>query len=357
MAKQQTAFSRLKSENTEQDAETIEALETLSMSENALNTALQEISTLKEQITAPTTKKRPTKSRVAPHAMQALGQILSKIPATERHDKVRHNAFLHSKGINPNSPVQLDLLFPAMQGNDQRFIPNDYARSSLFTARNKTVPRRAIQQEQLFHLHENIRVIYTGIELRAEDDELVWLQTLHYAKAVPLGDPIHFRVRQLCKDLGWPLNGVYYDKVRNSLSRMHATSVMVHNQKAFGNGGAVNLIGDFIFTDGKDGKPTAYKICIQKDLLLLFAGNTFTNHNWNAYRNLGPVARRLADYIESNRHPYPLKLEKFMKMCGCEDTQMKSWRDTVKQACAAVEKSQIAHVWYANGSIHCLRED
>lgn len=66
-------------------------------------------------------------------------------------EKMQRKAYLSSKGINPNLPVQLDLVFPALAGNDQRFIPNDYARLCLFTARNKRVPRRVIQHE---HPHE-----------------------------------------------------------------------------------------------------------------------------------------------------------------------------------------------------------
>jgi hypothetical protein len=71
--------------------------------------------------------------------------------------------------------------------DDERFIPNDDARSSLFTARNKREPRRTLLHEKLFHLHQTVSILYTGLELRAEDDEIVWMQILHYGKNVPLG--------------------------------------------------------------------------------------------------------------------------------------------------------------------------
>jgi hypothetical protein len=71
--------------------------------------------------------------------------------------------------------------------DDEPFIPNDYARSSLFTARNKREPRRMLLHEKLFHLHQTVSILYTGLELRAEDDEIVWMRILHYAKNVPWG--------------------------------------------------------------------------------------------------------------------------------------------------------------------------
>jgi hypothetical protein len=61
-------------------------------------------------------------------------------------DQVRRDAYLNSKGINPHAQFRLDLIFQDTIGEreDLRHIPNDYARSSIFTARNKSEPRRTI---------------------------------------------------------------------------------------------------------------------------------------------------------------------------------------------------------------------
>ncbi|MEF8393939.1 plasmid replication initiator TrfA, partial [Escherichia coli] len=97
---------------------------------------------------------------------------------------------------------------------DLRHIPNDYARSSLFTARNKRQPRQNLIHEKLFHYNEYVSILYTGIELRAEDDELVWLQILNYGRDVPLGEAFDFSLVDLLRDIGWARNGRYYDKAR-----------------------------------------------------------------------------------------------------------------------------------------------
>ena len=260
---------------------------------------------------------------------------------SEQLDTVRRKAYLHSKGINPSLPLQLDLLFPDTLHDTQRVIPNDYARSSLFTARNKREPRRTLTQEKLFHLHEGVSILFTGIELRAEDDEIVWLQILHYATRVPLGDAFEFSIKDLVSDVAWSKNGRYYDKARECISRLKANEVMVFNEKAYGKSGAISLISKYSTVNDSEGKPTQYQVWIDPNLVVLFAGNTFTNHSWVTYRNLSPVARRLADYIESHKHPFPLGVEKFKAMCGTSNKALPGWRRTVREACAEVENSKL----------------
>jgi hypothetical protein len=256
-------------------------------------------------------------------------------------EKLQRKAYLTGKGINPNQPFQLDLLFAGALHDNARFIPNDYARSSLFTARNKREPRRTLQHERLFHLHESVSILFTGIELRAEDDEIIWLQILHYAKNVPLGDPFEFTIRQLVTDVGWSRNGRYYGKARECISRLKANEVMVFNEKAYGKSGAISLIDKYTLVNDMEGRPTHYLGWIHPNLIVLFAGNTFTNHAWEIYRDLSPVARRLADYIESHKHPYPLTLERLRHMCGSNDSTLTSWRQTVRKACMEIERKQI----------------
>jgi TrfA protein len=277
---------------------------------------------------------------------------------TNQVERVRRKAYLHTKGINTVQPLQLNLLFADVLHDNERFIPNDYARSSLFTARNKREPRRTLQQEKLFHLHEGVSILFTGIELRAEDDEIIWLQIMHYAKSVPLGEPFEFTIKQLVSDVAWSKNGRYYDKARECISRLKANEVMVFNESAYGKSGAISLIDKYTMVNDSEGKPTHYRVWIDPNLIVLFAGNTFTNHTWQTYRDLSPVARRLADYIKSHKHPYPLKLEKFRQMCGSNDLKLTSWRQTVRKACSEIVQNQIAESVHldADDSIYCVRE-
>jgi hypothetical protein len=289
--------------------------------------------------------------------MKKAEDYTNKEVGTDQIEKMQRKSYLNGKGINPNQPFQLDLLFGTVaERGDERFIPNDYARSALFTARNKREPRRTLMHEKLFHLHENVSILYTGIELRAEDDEIVWMQILHYGKNVPFGEPFEFSIKDLVRDVSWSKNGRYYDKARECISRLKASEVLALNSKAYGKSGAISLIANYEAINDSEGKPTRYRVWIDPNLIVLFAGNTFTGHGWESYRNLSPVARRLADYIESHKTPYPLKLEKFRQMCGSNDTQMKSWRETVRKACTEIEGNEIAkRAFVKEDGIHCIR--
>jgi len=288
------------------------------------------------------------------------GKEFSNAEGSGQIDKAQRSAYLHSKGIKPNSQFQLDLIFPETIGerDDLRHIPNDYARSSLFTARNKREKRRTFMHEKLFHYNEFVSILYTGIELRAEDDEIIWLQILSYGQRVPLGEPFDFSVKDLVRDVDWSKNGRNYDRARECISRLKANEVLALNTKAYGKSGAISLIANYTAINDAEGKPTQYRVWIDPNLVVLFAGNTFTSHSWAIYRNLSPVARRLADYIESHRHPYPLTLEKFRQMCGSSDSSATSWRQTCKKACGEVLTAKIASVASVkDNAISCIRHN
>lgn len=289
----------------------------------------------------------------------AFANIADKLPKKEiKHgkevdskgsgqiDQARRRAYLHSKKLNPNDQFQLDLIFPETIGdrNDLRHIPNDYARSSLFTAKNKREPRKTLTHEKLFHYNDYISILYTGIELRAEDDEIVWLQILSYGQNVSLGEPFDFSVKDLIRDLAWSKNGRNYDRVRECISRLKANEVLALNSKAYGKSGAISLIQNYTAVNDAEGKPTQYRLWIDPKLIVLFAGNNFTSHSWLVYLKLSPVARRLADYVESHKHPFPLTLAKFWQICGSSDANTTSWRQTVKRACLEIQEAKIAKI-------------
>jgi hypothetical protein len=279
----------------------------------------------------------------------------------KQFDDIQRKSFLNSKGINPNNQFQLDVIFPESIGkrSDLRHIPNDYARSSLFTATNKNQPRKTLMRKKLFHYNEFVSIVYTGIELRAEDDEIVWMQILKYGQGVPLGELFEFSVKDLVKDVGWAKNGRNYDRVRDCISRLRANDVLALNSKAYGKSGSVCLIGNYEALNDEDGTLTTYRTWLDPNLIVLFAGKTFTSHTWGIYRKLSPVARRLANYIESHKHPYPLNLEKFQQMCGSQDSSTTSWRQTVKKACAELQEVKIADtaMLTKDNKICCVRHE
>ena len=269
-------------------------------------------------------------------------------PSSEKMAQMERNAYLRARGVDPSLPMQLDI-WP----NDMRAIPNDYARSALFMVRGRGQERATMQGAVLFHVDKAVTVTYTGIELRAEDDQLVWQQIIHYARELPLGEPVTFSTGQILADIGWKNNGAYYQKVRDCIERLKANSVRVSNVR-LGRGVGVSLIARYEFdketASGSSG--ALYTVWIDPDLMVFFAGQNYTRVAWVGYRELSPVARRLHDYIASHKAPYPLPLQTFHLMCGSRCSSERKWTQMVKKACLEVQGAGLVKsAWVDSGRV------
>jgi hypothetical protein len=268
-------------------------------------------------------------------------------------DEARQAALLkHTK--QEIRDAQLSLFDIAPWGDHMRALPNDYARSALFTVRNKRVPRAALQSEPIYSIGNDVNITFTGVELRAEDDELVWQQVMEYSKRSPIGDPISFTFYELCKDLGWSINGRYYKKAEECLSRLQA-SAMQFESKRIGRLESLSLISRFRVLDrGK--RNSRCQVMIDEEMVVLFAGDYYSRFIWDKYRKLSPTARRMFDYFASHKEPFPLKLETFRLMCGSESTRAKKWREQVGAACEELKESGlVADAWVSADSLGCRR--
>jgi hypothetical protein len=257
---------------------------------------------------------------------------------------------------SPPTELQLSLFEIAPWASDMRAMPNDYARSALFTVRNKRTEREALQNHAIFHVNKDVSITYTGIELRAEDDELVWQQVLEYAKHFPLGIPISFTFYQLCTDMGWPINGRYYQKAEQCLSRLQA-SAMQFSSARIGRLESLSLIHRFrVLERGK--KNSRCQVEIDAEIMVLFAGGHYSKFVWEKYRKLTPIARRLFDYFASHKKPFPLKLETFRLMCGSETERLAKWKEQTKAACQELIASELViSSWIEDDLILCERSE
>lgn len=249
---------------------------------------------------------------------------------------------------------QLSLFDIAPWPNHMRAIPNDYARSALFTVRNKRQPRAALQGHSIYHVNESVKITYSGIELRADDDELVWQQVMEYAKRTPVGEPISFTFYELCQDLGWSHNGRYYDKAEECLTRLQA-GAMQFSSPRIGRLESVSLIRRFRVLDrGKRG--SRCQVEIEVEMVMLFAGDHYSKFVWEKYRKLSPTSRRMFDYFSTHKEPFPLKLETFRLMCGSDSTREKKWKEqTVRAADELQESGLVEKAWVEKSLVYCTR--
>lgn len=287
---------------------------------------------------------------------KAAGTAAPKSPAAHINSVAQQQAAaaLLNEARDAVSTSQLTLFEIAPWADHMRALPNDYARSSLFSTRNKRVPRAALQGHEIYHLHQDVSITFTGVELRADDDELVWQQVLNYAKHVPLGSPVTFTFYALLKDLGWSINSRYYEKAEECLTRLQATALSFYSKRV-GNLDSISMIRRFRVLDkGKRG--SRCQVEIDSDMVMLFAGEHYTKVIWDKYKRLKPTARRLFDYFASHQKPFPLKLNKFRLLCNSDSNRPNKWREQVIAACQELKASGlVTDAWVLDDEAHCTR--
>jgi hypothetical protein len=143
---------------------------------------------------------------------------------------------------------------------------NAIAMSLLFTTTNKSQLRQFFTRKKLRLNHKSVLVFYTGIELRAEDDEIVWMQILKYGQGILLGELFEFSVKDLVRDVGWAKSERNYDIARDCIARLRANDVLALNTKT-GVSTSVCLIGNYEALNDDDGKPTTYRTWLDPNLI------------------------------------------------------------------------------------------
>ena len=260
-------------------------------------------------------------------------------------EAMQRRALVKGRDKKTDDSVQLPL-WPA----EMRAVPNDYARSALFTVRNKKTPRAAMMSHEIFHVNQEVQISFTGIELRADDDELVWQQVLEYAKHFPLGTPIPFTMYQLCMDLGWPINGRYYKRAEECLDRLQASAIKFVS-KRIGRLDSLSMIKRYRMV-GLGSRGAHCEVEIDEEMVYLFAGHHYTQVVWSKYRKLSPISRRLFDYMASHKEPYPLALETFNRMCASLCSRPKKWAEMVREACDELKQAGLVEAaWVHEGMI------
>lgn len=246
------------------------------------------------------------------------------------------------------------LFFEFWNEDTERGLPIVFAKSSLFTARNKRVPRQNYKKKELFSVSQGSSILYTGPELRSDSDELVWLQILNYAMRSRNGALAQFSQYQLCKDLGWKINGQYYELIKDCLVRLQANVMHIQSSKT-GTLRHLSLIENVEFPNVDDAHNFVFA-GVNPKVVQLFAGQQYIRVYWEKYRALRPIARRLFDYFASHSTPHPLRLDTLQKMCDSDCSTTWKWKQQVAKACdELISKELVNNAWIAENKVHCQR--
>lgn len=236
------------------------------------------------------------------------------------------------KFLQPSSPGIEELFAEEVPLPDvstqNRVIPNDFIRSSLFTVTNKKIKREYIKEKELFTFG-NTKITFTGEELR-QDDEDVWLQIV-FSACRTNRTTIEFSPYTFLRELDYPARTQYRDSMKTSISRMTATNIRITNVN-LKKGLAFSLIRKFAWQDDSGDKLKKWKIWLEPELLKLLDNLQFSKIHWDQRKKLNPLAKWLHSYYSSHAEPFPIKVETLHKACGSKSKQLKHFKENLRKA-------------------------
>lgn len=213
--------------------------------------------------------------------------------------------------------------------DSHRSLPNEIVRSALFNARNRKTSRVNLKKAEIYVLGGG-RIVYTGEELR-QDDQTVWLQLIHLAKQnQPLGGPVEFTPYSFCKSIEWAPTGKNYERLRDILNRLQATSLEIYSVR-LGTGVSLSMVPMFRWRDhASNTNLKRYQVVISPELLKLFGRNDFTKFEWKQRLSLPMgIATWLHGYFASHKNNYPLRVKTIGKACGIDIKDYKKLKQLI----------------------------
>jgi hypothetical protein len=229
-------------------------------------------------------------------------------------------------------------------GNGSRGAPNEILRSALFNARNKKQQREYLEKATIAVIGGG-HITYTGKELR-QDDETVWIQLVHLARELPLGEVIEFTAYSFVKSIGWNNSAKSYKRLRDSLTRMQATALSFYSKK-LAQGVSLSMIPDFEWKDEATGKALPrYRVTIAPKLAELFSDVRYTLLEWQQRLALPDgLATWLHGYYASHKKPYPIKLGTIHEGAGLTIERKDNLKQKVERALDALVEVGFLESW------------
>lgn len=234
----------------------------------------------------------------------------------------------------PLTETQLELPF---WPDYVRSMPNEIVRSALFTARHKTQPRQYCKNAEIAVIGDGA-ITYTGEELR-QYDETVWLQLIDLARKMPPGQPVEIVAKHFCEAVKWPLKSDSYDRLRESLTRMQATSLTVTSARLKA-GVSMSMIPRFEFKDPETGqKLRRWRITVAPELVKLFGDVHYTWIEWQQRLALPVgIATWLHGFLSSHKEPRPIPIAEIVRGAALLDKDMDDIRKNLRRALEALKK-------------------
>ncbi len=231
----------------------------------------------------------------------------------------------------------------------KRGIPNDFARSALFSAR-KTVGTEHLRNEHIFS-QGNIEITYTGTRL-TQDHLDVYEGIMHLARSQPEEDFIYCSERGLLKLIGRKTGGKDHKRLLITLNDLTATSLSIRHK------GDRTYWGSLLPEGMSDERSGMFKMRVNRVLIKYFEkGFTLVEQGQRKALARSPLAKHLHAWLASHSKPYPVTVAYLYKLSGSDTKQLKHFRANLKKALDRLVNEYVLEKWWIdkNDMVHFVK--
>lgn len=160
----------------------------------------------------------------------------------------------------------------------ERAIPNHVARSSLFAPVARG--RRKIHDRAEIACRSDVRIFFSGKQLDEADCD-VFMQAMHEARRVPLGEPVAINRAEFLRAIGRVKGTTAYDWLHGAFERLSFAMLSIETKRY--TIGTTPRSKVMHLVDGFDHEPDtdSYVLRIDPRMVLLFGNREFARVDWD----------------------------------------------------------------------------
>ena len=290
--------------------------------------------------------------------------LLAKLLALQERVALSERTRLGGPGEDEPRTVAASRRIPRVQmplwSEHHRPVLHDLVRSALFTCRQAEA--RSDYKRHLVASVENVRITYTGQELRQRDLD-VYLQVLHAARGMvsdESGEWVDFDARALVKQLRWTQNRRSLLELRDAVRRMQACGLEVTSRRDKAPpliyGGP--LVLEYAGVGGEFDEVVRWRVRLNPRIAAVFRPGNYARIDWGARTKLSPLGKWLQAFYATNVQPYPMKVDTLRKLCGSSTTELRFFRAKLRDALGDLVAEGVLHAWRIDNDdkVHVERE-
>lgn len=219
----------------------------------------------------------------------------------------------------------------------QRGVPNDFARSALFTAK-KAVSNKLVRNKEVF-CQGGIKMTYTGVML-TQDHLDVYEGIMHLARQQDENTEIGFTGRGLLKLINRQTGGTDHKRLRATLKDLTATAVEIKRNDR------LVYWGSLLPEGTEDEANGFFKVVVNRRLIKFFEeGFTLIQQEQRKKLARSPLARHLQCWLSSHKKPYPVTVQYLYDLTGSDTKELYKFRQNLKRALDKLKTVGVLEDW------------